>query len=131
MKKVTSLLALVLCVLMLTLSFASCANMDKYEKNLGSDYEIEEVEEDEIEELFEGLDLDAKDYGVKKAISAINEKTFKTVVIFQCGSSAKAKDLAKELEDATEVLGALVEVEVKGNFVFLGNEDAIEDALDK
>ena len=116
MKKVTSLLALILCVLMLTVSFASCANMDKYKDNLGSDYKIE----------IYGKVVD--DYGIQKMILATNTKTSEFVMIVQCRSNRKAKDFSEDVDELYKSFGVF-EVEVKGKFVFFGNEDAIKDAL--
>ena len=119
MKKVTSLLALILCVLMLTVSFASCANMDKYEDNLGSDYKIE----------IYGKVVD-DDYGIQKMILATNTKTSEFVMIAQCRSNRKAKDFAENVDELYKSFGVF-EVEIKGKFVFFGSEDAIKDALGK
>ena len=117
MKKVTSLLALILCVLMLTVSFVSCANMDQYEDNLGSDYKIE----------IYGKVVD-DDYSIQKMILATNTKTSEFVMIAQCRSNRKAKDFAENVDELYKSFGVF-EVEIKGKFVFFGSEDAIKDAL--
>ena len=130
MKKVTSLLALILCVLMLTLSFASCANMDKYKDNLGSDYEIETAEDEEMEAFMKMLDLDAEKYGVEEMVSAYNKEAQISVMIIKCKNTSAAKDLVEEFEKVIEE-SCEGKAENKGSFVFVGDEDAIKDALGK
>lgn len=130
MKKVTSLLALILCVLMLTVSFASCANMDKFKDNLGSDYEIETAEEEEMKAFLTMLGLDADDYDIEEMAMATNKEDFSSVLIVKCKNTSTAKDLEKEFKELAEDSDE-GEIVRKGSFVLVGDEDAVKDALGK
>ena len=131
MKKLLAIL-LVLCM---CIGLAACAKMEDFEDNLGRDYEIENLSDDDMEYFAEYMDVDVDDFDVQDAIEATNEDTGVGVVIIECGS----KKLAEELADEAGAIVKLLElsysskysfdVETKGAFVLIGEEDAIADAL--
>ena len=115
---------------MLTVSFASCANMDKYKDNLGSDYKIETADDDEMEAFLALMGVDADDYEVEELVYAVNEDDFSSVMIIKCKKMSGAKDLAEEFEKIAEDSDE-GEIVRKGSFVLVGDEDAVKDALGK
>ena len=126
------ILALMLMLALTVLCFVSCGNVSKYEDKLeDEDYEVEVIDdEDEIEEMFEMLDLDYSDYKVKEILSAYNEDG-ESVTIIKCGAF-KAGKLVKEIEDAMEdledLIGDSMKVEKKGSLVFMGTKKGIKAA---
>ena len=129
MKRTISAILAVLCVLALTLTFTSCATMNKYERNLEkADYSIESLSDSDIEDLFDEIDLDADDYGVKKVIYAMNDE-WDIVMIIKCRSIIDAYKLKIELEDVNGSVADMIQV--KGSYCFVGSDDAIADALGK
>ena len=117
-----------LCLLLVMLSFTSCAafkTLKTYEKNLGSNYDIEQLDKDDIEDLADVLDLDADDYKLKKGFEASHETKSQYVFVLQCASTKGAKDLAEDLS------GNSLKVTREGRFVLIGNKDAVNKALDK
>ncbi|MBQ9784104.1 MAG: hypothetical protein IJW29_01250 [Clostridia bacterium] len=134
MKKILALLA----VLVLMLSFSACRNMDYYEDNLKeNDYKIETFSNSELEEFASYFELDPDDYNIEEAFAATNRDSGIIVYVMECGSAKDAKNL---VEDSDVIIDFLEEVYSskysfdainKGKFVFIGEEDAIEDALDK
>ena len=138
MKKFIALFLMLACVLTLTLSFTSCASIDKFTYNLGDDYAIfVYTADDEIELLFEEIfdsKFDKNDYGVKKVIEA-EDGRYDWVVIFECKSFISAKKFAKDIENdyIKEIEDASIEydgeVQRKGKYVLFGNKSAVNDAL--
>ena len=132
MKKIIALLLLI-CTFALCL--VSCASLDKYEDNLGKDYEVNSLSDEEIEELIEELnegdiELDPDDYDIEDGFFGYDDDNL--IYVFECKSSSKAKKLSKDLKDAFEELDEDdIEITRKGKFVLVGNEDGIEDALGK
>ena len=125
MKKI---IALMLIVCTFALCLVSCASMDKYEDNLGKDYDVENLKKDEIEVF----DLDIDDYDIEDALMGESEKGNDAIYILECKSSSKAKKLEKDAKDAIKELGEdELEIVRKGKFVLIGTEDGIEDALGK
>lgn len=134
MKKILAML-LLLC---LCLSLTACGvSMDKFEDNLSDDYDIESIDDDDLEEYAELLDLDMDDYEIEDAIEATHEKTGKGVMIIECGSKKAAEELGDDAEGMVKLLkayygsGYSFDLVVEGKFVLIGEEDAIEDALGK
>lgn len=133
MKKIVAFL-LVVC---LCIGLCACASMDTFKDNLGSDYRKTELDDDDLEAYEEMLDIDADDYDVKSAIQAVHKKKGTTVVIIECGSNAKANELSDDAEDIIDFLKKSYSssysfgISVEGRFVLLGEESAIEDALDE
>ena len=129
MKKIIALLLLI-CTFALCL--VSCASMDKYEDNLGKDYDVENLKKDEIEDLADAFDLDIDDYDIEDALMAESEKGDDGLYIFECKSSSKAKKLEEDMKDAMDELNEDEwDIVRKGKFVLIGTEDGIEDALGK
>jgi len=129
MKKIIALLLLI-CTFALCL--VSCASLDKYEDNLGKDYDVENLKKDEIEDLADAFDLDIDDYDIEDALMAESEKGDDGLYIFECKSSSKAKKLEKDMKDAMDELNEDEwDVVRKGKFVLIGTEDGIDDALGK
>ena len=128
MKKIIALLLLI-CTFALCL--VSCASLDKYEDNLGKDYEIGKIKKAGINELADELDLDADDYDIESALMAEHKDKDYELYIFECKSSSKAKKFAKDIEDAFDEYPSDLDVVQKGKFVLAGSKDAIEDALGK
>jgi len=132
MKKIIALLLLI-CTFALCL--VSCASLDKYEDNLGKDYEVNSLNDEEIEELIEELnegdiELDPDDYDIEDGFFGDDDDN--QIYVFECKSSSKAKKLSKDLKDAFEELDEDdIEITRKGKFVLVGTEDGIEDALGK
>ena len=132
MKKIISSM-LLLCTLMLCL--ASCASLKSYEKNLGDDYKLNDYDEDEIEDLAEKFDIDANDYGISAIVEAKDKDNGYYAYIIQCKSSKKAEELVEDLDDIVKLMNKYysfdVDAVVDGKFVLVGNEDVIDDALNK
>ena len=132
MKKIISLM-LLLCTL--TLCLASCASLKSYEKNLGDDYKLNTYDEDEIEDLAEEFDIDADDYGISAIVEAKDKDKVYYAYIIQCKSSKKAEELVDDLDDIVKLMNKYYSFEVDavadGKFVLVGNEDVIDDALNK
>ena len=142
MKKIISLL---LILTMAVFCFASCGSskkddeksssykMSDFEKNLEKeDYEVEVTDdEDEIEEMFEMLNLDYSDYKVKEILVAYNEDG-ESVTIIKCGSEKNADklsdDMKDSLEDLEDLLGDTMQIKVEGSFVLIGTKTAINAA---
>ena len=133
MKKVLAII-LVLCM---CISLCACVSMDKFEKNLEDDYKISKMRDSDLETYEKLLDLDADDYDLETVKTATHKKSGIGVYIFECGSAAKAKQLAEDAEDMVDILESTYaskysfDMVVKGRFVLVGEEDAIEDALGK
>ncbi len=126
MKKI---LALMLMLCMTALCFVSCASISKFEDKLeDADYEVEVIDdEDDIEAMFETLDLDYDDYKVKEILTAANED-FESVSIIKCGMF-KAGKLAKDIEEFFEESELdEMKVEKKGSCVLIGSKKAIKAA---
>ena len=132
MKKI---IALLLLTLTLTISLASCSSMESYEKNLGDDYKVDIYDEDEIEELAETFDIDADDYGISSIMEAKDKKKGYHAYIIQCKSSKEAEELVDDLDDIVKAMDKYYSLDVDavadGKFVLVGNEDVIDDALNK
>ena len=132
MKKIISSM-LLLCTLMLCL--ASCASLKSYEKNLGDDYKLNNYDEDEIEDLAEDFDIDANDYGISAIVEAKDKDNKYYAYIIQCKSSKKAEELVEDLDDIVKLMDKYYSFDVDavadGKFVLVGNEDVIDDALNK
>ena len=132
MKQFISLM-LLLCTL--TLCLASCASLKSYEKNLGDDYKLNTYDEDEIEDLAEEFDIDADDYGISAIVEAKDKDKGYYAYIIQCKSSKKAEELVDDLDDIVKLMNKYYSFEVDavadGKFVLVGNEDVIDDALNK
>ena len=132
MKKI---IALLLLTLTLTISLASCSSMKSYEKNLGDDYKVDVYDEDEIEELVETFDIDADDYGISSIMEAEDKDNGYYAYIIQCKSSKKAEELVDDLDDIVKTMDKYYSFDVDavadGKFVLVGNEDVIDDALNK
>lgn len=123
------ILALILMLCLSVLCFASCASISKFEDKLDdADYDVDTTDdEDDIEELFEALDLDYDDYKVKEVLMAYNEE-YESVTIIKCGMF-KAGKLVKDLEDAYEELEIDdMKIEKKGSCVLVGSKKAIKAA---
>ena len=122
---------------MLTMSLVSCIKtMDDFVDNLGKEYETDNLTSKEFEEYAEGFGLDPDDYDVEDMVIATNKKTACSVVIIECGSWKDAKrlvgdsdDIIDELEEAYSSKYTFEAVN-KGRFVFIGESDAIDDAID-
>jgi hypothetical protein len=99
--------------------------MSDFKKNLEkAGYEVETIDEDEIEEMFEMINLDYADYKLEKMVVAVNSQRLLSITIIECSSSSKAEKLAEDLEGkATNTF-----CETEGAFVLLGSKEAIEDA---
>ena len=121
------ILALILMLTLAVFCFASCASISKFEDKLDdADYEVEVMDdEDDIEAMFESLDLDYDDYKVKEILTAYNED-YESITIIKCGMF-KAGKLVKELEDALEDMKD-IKIEKKGSCVLIGSKKAIKDA---
>ena len=132
MKKIISLM-LLLCTL--TLCLAACASLKSYEKNLGDDYKLNTYDEDEIEDLAEGFSIDADDYGISAIVQAKDKDKGYYAYIIQCKSSKKAEELVADLDDIVKLMNKYYSFDVDavadGKFVLVGNEDVIDDALNK
>lgn len=131
MKKLIAML-LMLC---LGIGLCACASMDNFEDNLEGKYAITLLDDDDLEDYADLLDLDVDDYNIKSAIEATHKKKYTSVVIIECGSSAKASKLAEDAEDIVDILeayyrGYTFDCTKKGRFVLFGEVDAIDDALD-
>ncbi len=126
-------IALLLLTLTLTISLASCTSMESYEKNLGDDYKVDIYDEDEIEALAEIFGIDADDYGISSIMEAKDK--YNGYYIFQCKSSKEAKQLVDYLDVIVKTpdkySGFDVDAVADGKFVLVGNEDFIDDALNK
>ena len=116
-----------LCLLLAMLCLVSCASLKSYEKNLGSNYDVYELDEDDIEDYGDNYDLDIDDYKIKKGIEAEHEDKGYSVLILQCGSSKKAEELENDLKKKTKYY----EIERDGKFVLIGSEKAVKKALGK
>ena len=132
MKKI---IALLLLTLTLTISLASCSSMKSYEKNLGDDYKVDIYDEDEIEELAETFDIDADDYGISSIMEAEDKDNGYYAYIIQCKSSKEAEQLVDDLDDIVKTMDKYYSFDVDavadGKFVLVGNEDVIDNALNK
>ena len=123
------ILALILMLTMAVFCFASCASISKFEDKLDdADYEVEVMDdEDDIEAMFESLDLDYDDYKVKEILVAYSEDG-ESVSIIKCGMF-KAGKLVKELEEIYEELEVDdMKIEKKGSCVIVGTKKAIKAA---
>lgn len=149
MKKI---ITLILAMTMVILSFASCSfshssssdlNMSDFAENLeDANFVTEYVDEDEIQELFDDLDLDPDDYSVEDMLSAFSHKVSDTISIVKCGSESEAKDFKKDIKKAYEklfedleeenefLLDIDIEFEIYGTYVLIGTSNAIEIALE-
>ena len=131
MKKFISIT--LVCVLLLSL--CACTSMDKFKDNLGRDYKKTKLSDDDIECYADLLDLDISDYKIDSAIEARHRDDGISVLIFECGSRRLAKKLAKDAEDIIDILedtygsSYTFAIETKSNFVLIGEENAIDDAL--
>ena len=147
MKKI---LALAL-VLVMMLSFVSCTKKaDYFEENLeDADYEVEVMEEDDIEDLFDDYDdyadyLPFKEDDVKYVVMGINEDDEEFIDIFCFNKKDVAEEAIEELEDAIDDYGDYIEwalddygidldiddivIEQKGKIVIVATSDDAVDA---
>lgn len=124
MKRVLSLVSLLLVLVMCVFMFASCG-MNSYEKRLEkAGYEVEVADKDELEEINE----EAEDYKIKGMLVAT--KGLNTVTITKFGSSKQAKEQAEDAQDYADSIPGFT-VEIKGKYVIAGTEDAVKAALGK
>ena len=109
--------------------------MKLYEVKLGEDYKVSMYDEDEIEELAEEFGIDADDYGISKVMIAKDKDNGYYAYIIKCKSSKKAKELVDDLDYVVEIMNAYYSFDVDavadGKYVLVGNEDVIDDALNK
>ena len=147
MKKI---LALAL-VLVMMLSFVSCTKKaDYFEENLeDADYEVEVMEEDDIEDLFDDYDdyadyLPFKEDDVKYVVMGINEDDEEFIAIFCFNKKDVAEEAIEELEDAIDDYGDYIEwalddygidldiddivIEQKGKIAIVATSDDAVDA---
>lgn len=136
MKKI---ITLILALTMALLSFTACGNSKKddddekysisdFKKNLeNAGYAVVNVDEDQIDQMFDMLKLDDDDYKIKKAITASNSNT-NVIHIFETSSTSNAKKLANDLEAAFDDAGYFFTIEKEGSFVLTGDPVSIEDA---
>lgn len=125
----------VLITLILMATLTSCVPMKLYEVKLGEDYKVSMYDEDEIEELAEEFGIDADDYGISKVMIAKDKDNGYYAYIIKCKSSKKAKELVDDLDYVVEIMNAYYSFDVDavadGKYVLVGNEDVIDDALNK
>ncbi len=134
MKKILVLSA----ILALAVSFSACRSMDYYEENLEDNgYDIDNLSNSELEEFADLFDLDPDDYKAKDSFLATHENTGVSVFVVECGSVKYAKELVEDADDIMvfleESYSAQYSFDIinKGRFVFIGEEGAIDDALEK
>ena len=132
MKKTICLLALFCAMAML---LAACTSLATYEENLGKDYKVRMFDVKEIDELAEEFDLDADDYGISSIMEAKDKEKGYYAYIIKCESRKMAEELVDDLDDVVELMEQYsyfdVDAVADGSFVLVGNEDVIDDALDK
>ena len=140
MKKIISLILIAATLLLLCVTLASCASLESYKDTLKEEgYKVKIYDdEDDIEDWADAYDVDADDYDVKQILDATHKKKGYWLVIVECGSSSKAEDLLDDLDDVIEygeesfeLMGWDFVAETNGNFVFFGEERAVEAALGK
>ena len=138
MKKITSLL---LVLVLGILAFTSCAishkdddddeyKMSDFKKNLEkAGYETDDIDDKEdIERMFEMIDLNYDDYKVKAMLNAFNAG--ESVTIVQCSSASNAKKFANDIKvfyDDEQI--TMIEIKVEGAFALVGSAPAINAAL--
>lgn len=133
MKKALAVL-LVVCI---CATMFACASMSSFKDNLGSDYKKTTLTDSDIEDYADLLGLDMDEYKIRSAIEAKHKTKYTSVVIIECGSSGKAKSLAKDADEIVDLLkltyGSKYSfgIETKGCFVLFGETSAIKDALGK
>lgn len=121
MTKTLRLVSLLLLVVVCVGVLASCG-IDSYQKRLeDAGYTCKVVTSDEIKEKNE----ESEDYTVKASFYAY--KGFNSVTVTQFANAEQAEKYADD-KDIVDVFG---EVEVKGNVVIMGTEDAVDVALGK
>ena len=134
MKKLT---LLTITLLVLSLALIACSGgMNTYEKNLGEDYKIKHLDKDDIEDLADAFDIDSDDYAIKNAMRATHEDNGTYIIVFECSSESKAKELLNDLDYVVDMLDdyySSIEIDAvrDDTFVFIGCEDVIDDALDR
>ena len=130
MKKIISILSLI-CIF--TLCLASCASLETYEENLGSDYDIEIASDDEIDELAKEFGVKADDYGISAVMYAKKTQGGYYAYVIQCESSGAAEELVEDLAYVVGIMDAAysfdVEAVADGKFVLVGNADVVAAAM--
>lgn len=131
MKKIIALL-LVVCTLCVGL--VSCVDMKSFIDNLGDDYEIKNLTGDEVNALAALYGVEAKDYGIGETIKATHKERGTYVYIFECSSEENATALKSDTAGAITSSNLLSSVKitsvVEAQFVLIGAESVIQDALD-
>ena len=137
MKKI---LFTIICLVLVLASLSSCASIDSYIENLENhgDFEVTKIRrDDEIDEIAAMVHLDPKDYGVKEIVygHSGNSGVAIGVVIVECGSKSKAKNLEKEVDEIVEYMKSLypsnmypISYEREGKFLIVGSDMAIDAA---
>ena len=126
MKKIISLM-LVLC--MSALCFISCGSIESYEKKLDrAGYDVEVLDNEDVEEFASMLGLKSEDYKIKSALSAESEDEKENVVIFECDSKDTATKFAEDISKVLKYIPGDTKAESDGAFVLIGTEEAIKDA---
>ena len=116
-----------LCLVLTMLCFVSCASMNPFEKRLEESYNVEIIDKEYLELLG---DIDSDDYRIKKVLLAtISEDGVKEAVyVVSCGNPFSAIKLVYDLRG--ELDGYSV-VKLRFNYVIVGTEGAVADALGK
>ena len=129
MKKI---LSLTLVIVMLLTCLTSCfQSIDNYAKKLEeAGYEVEIVEEEDIEDYAEDMGLDADKASVESMLYAMKSGLIpKVILVIECVSTEAAEEMAgaAEVVDKLSILG--LSMEIDGKFVLVGSTSAVEEAM--
>lgn len=126
MKQTVSKL-IVLSLALLSLFSCSIKSLDYYKENLGEDYKYYYIEGENLD-FYLGFTLNFEDYEATEGLQAKNKKHDFYVLIIECSSTSNAKKLSR---DALEYSYYSNDIEVvrDGNYVLIGYQKAINDAL--
>jgi len=130
MKKI---LSLCLVVVMLLVCFTACGKkLDNYAETLEeAGYEVEIVDEDEMEEYAENMGLDADEASAVGMVYAVKKSAIpKVILIVECESEKAAKRVAESADVIDNLAFLGLSLERDGTFVFIGSTSAVEEVLE-
>ena len=129
MKKI---LSVCLIAAMLLVALTACGpTIEDYVANLEeAGYEIEVVEEEEMDDYADEMGLEADEASVERMLYGMKSGTIpKVILIMECVSDEAAEEIASSASalDSLSFLG--ISVEVDGKCVLVGSTDAVETAM--
>ena len=122
-----------LCLLLGIVCLVSCASLENYEKNLGSNYKIEHLglENEDLESHIDDWGVSVNDYTIEDAILAETiDGEYDWVIIIQFASSEEAEKFENDTSDYLSS-DEYVQTQVEGKYVLCGEHSAVEKALGK